>query len=203
LVRVPSSLRELVGSSAAPLAVLELPSSEVLAANEAMARALRVWPKPQSGRAVTYRKIGRHAAVYARSIADGCAGTLKPWEHEAQRGREHSGWLAWARSGGDCGLAAGALVPGHPPGPRPHPPLAPLGSGSQRRGDPTARRSRCSHRGSGARAGSQVVTADVPPPVSACLRLSPPLTTTCLRQPGLCGPWCPARRGQPCPRPKA
>jgi DNA-binding CsgD family transcriptional regulator len=49
LVRVPNSLRELVESSAAPLAVLELPSSEVLAANEAMARAFQVWPKPLVG----------------------------------------------------------------------------------------------------------------------------------------------------------
>jgi hypothetical protein len=55
----------------------------------------------RSGRPVTYRSIGRHAAVYARSVADGCAGTLKAWEHEAGRGRDHPGWLAWARSGGD------------------------------------------------------------------------------------------------------
>jgi hypothetical protein len=54
-----------------------------------------------SGQPVTYRRIGRHAAVYARSVADGCAGTLKAWEHEAGLGRDHPHWLAWARSGGD------------------------------------------------------------------------------------------------------
>jgi hypothetical protein len=53
------------------------------------------------GRPVTYRRIGRSAAVYARSVADGCAGTLKAWEYEAGRGRDHPRWLAWARSGGD------------------------------------------------------------------------------------------------------
>jgi hypothetical protein len=55
----------------------------------------------QSGRSVTYRSIGRYPAVYARSVADGCAGTLKAWEHEAARGRDHPRWLAWAQSGGD------------------------------------------------------------------------------------------------------
>ena len=52
------------------------------------------------GHPVTYRRIGRRAAVYARSVADGCAGTLKAWEHEAGQGRDHPRWLAWAAAAG-------------------------------------------------------------------------------------------------------
>ena len=49
MVQLPNSLRELVESSAAPLALLELPSSTVLVANEAMARAVGVWPNSLVG----------------------------------------------------------------------------------------------------------------------------------------------------------
>ncbi len=66
----------------------------------------------RSGRPVTYRRIGRYPAVYARSVADGCAGTLKAWEHETQRGRDRPAWLAWARSGGDWLVSSqGQTVP--------------------------------------------------------------------------------------------
>ncbi len=59
-----------------------------------------------SGRPATYRRVRGTAAVYARSIADGCAGTLKAWAHAAARGRHHPHWLAWVRSGGDWLLSA-------------------------------------------------------------------------------------------------
>ena len=73
----------------------------------------------RSGRPVTYRSIGRCAAVYARSVADGCAGTLKAWEHEAERGRDHPRWLAWPAAEG-IGLSPlkAPTVPSREPGKR-------------------------------------------------------------------------------------
>ncbi len=44
MVRVPSSLKDLVESASVPLGLMELPSSKVLAVNEAMARALGQGP---------------------------------------------------------------------------------------------------------------------------------------------------------------
>ena len=54
-----------------------------------------------SGRPTTYRRIGGRPAVYLRSLADGCGGTLKAWECETAQGRDRPRWLAWAQSGGD------------------------------------------------------------------------------------------------------
>jgi hypothetical protein len=59
-----------------------------------------------SGRITTYRRAHGVPAVYARSIADGCAGTLKAWAHEASRGQDRPRWLAWACTGGDWLLSA-------------------------------------------------------------------------------------------------
>jgi hypothetical protein len=59
-----------------------------------------------SGRPTTYRRIRGTPAVYTRSVADGCAGTLKAWAYESSRGREHPNWLAWACSGADWLLSA-------------------------------------------------------------------------------------------------
>jgi hypothetical protein len=54
-----------------------------------------------SGRPTTYRRIRGKPAVYLRSLADGCDGTLKAWECETLQGRDRPRWLAWAQSGGD------------------------------------------------------------------------------------------------------
>ncbi|HUB72160.1 MAG TPA: hypothetical protein VL984_17190, partial [Acidimicrobiales bacterium] len=54
-----------------------------------------------TGKPVTYRKSHGVPVVYTRSVADGCAGTLKAWSYEVSLGREHPEWLAWACQGGD------------------------------------------------------------------------------------------------------
>ena len=59
-----------------------------------------------SGRPTTYRRVRGKPAVYLRSLADGCAGTLKAWECESARGRDRPRWLAWAQSGGDWIVSA-------------------------------------------------------------------------------------------------
>ncbi len=59
-----------------------------------------------SGRPTTYRKLRGKPAVYLRSLADGCDGTLKAWERETYMGRDRPRWLAWAQSGGDWLLSA-------------------------------------------------------------------------------------------------
>ena len=55
----------------------------------------------ETGAITTYREIDGRPAVYTRSIADGCAGTLKAWRFEAAAGRDHSRWLAWVEQGAD------------------------------------------------------------------------------------------------------
>ena len=54
-----------------------------------------------SGTITTYRDLDGVPAVFLRSVADGCAGALKAFEHERSLGREHPGWLRWARAGGE------------------------------------------------------------------------------------------------------
>jgi hypothetical protein len=59
-----------------------------------------------SGRQTIYRRLRGKPAVFLRSIAEGCAGTLKAWEHETSLGRDRPRWLAWAQSGGDWLVSA-------------------------------------------------------------------------------------------------
>jgi hypothetical protein len=59
-----------------------------------------------SGRPTTYRRIRGKPAVFLRSLADGCGGALRAWEHETSRGHDRPRWLAWAQSGADWLLAA-------------------------------------------------------------------------------------------------
>jgi hypothetical protein len=61
-----------------------------------------------SGRPTTYRRVRGKPAVYLRSLADGCDGTLKAWERETSMGRDRPRWLAWAQSGGDWLVSAQA-----------------------------------------------------------------------------------------------
>ncbi|HXW80501.1 MAG TPA: hypothetical protein VEJ84_13435 [Acidimicrobiales bacterium] len=59
-----------------------------------------------SGRPTTYRRLRGKPAVFLRSIADGCGGALRAWEHETSAGRDRPRWLAWAQSGGDWLVSA-------------------------------------------------------------------------------------------------
>jgi hypothetical protein len=59
-----------------------------------------------SGRPTTYRRLRGKPAVYLRSLADGCDGTLKAWECETSSGRDRPRWLAWVQSGGDWLVSA-------------------------------------------------------------------------------------------------
>jgi hypothetical protein len=60
----------------------------------------------RSGQLTTYRRLHGVPAVFTRSVADGCAGTLKAWSYEASCGLDRPAWLAWACSGGDWLLSS-------------------------------------------------------------------------------------------------
>jgi hypothetical protein len=55
----------------------------------------------ETGRMTSYRQVGGRAAVFTRSIADGCEGALKAWQLEAHAGCAHPNWLRWAEQGAD------------------------------------------------------------------------------------------------------
>lgn len=60
----------------------------------------------RTGSPATYRTFRGRPAVYARSLAEGCAAALEAWADEAARGVQHEGWLRWATEGGDWFLDA-------------------------------------------------------------------------------------------------
>ena len=59
-----------------------------------------------SGALITYRSYHGRPAVYARSVAEGCAAALDAWHLERQHGVDRASWLRWAQDGGEWILAS-------------------------------------------------------------------------------------------------
>ena len=102
LLRVGHQLGGRLGASYAALGEQVLDSFALLDLDPPAAEGFDI----ATGRLRTYRKLGGRPAVYMRSVADGCAGALKAWEHEAAHERERPRWLAWAQSGADWLVSA-------------------------------------------------------------------------------------------------
>jgi len=56
----------------------------------------------EGGAPRTHRTTAQpHDRVHLRALAEGAKFMLRAWRHEADRGRDHKGWLRWATSVGD------------------------------------------------------------------------------------------------------